>query len=109
MLSYRAERRRREASRLDQKVSWDPKVSLTGGQLGPPILCPHRAERRRREASRHKCLRPDNPPRPGQPAAIARYCVAGFGARPVSRKTFIYFSGTKKGDPLRLNVGGPSV
>ena len=69
----------------------------------------NRAERRRREASRHKCLRPDNPPRPGQPAAIARYCVAGFGAQPVSRKTFIYFSGTKKGDPLRLNVGGPSV
>ena len=69
----------------------------------------NRAERRRREASRHKCLRPNNPPRPGQPAAIARYCVAGFGARPVSRKTFIYFSGTKKGDPLRLNVGGPSV
>ncbi len=43
---------------------------------------------------------------------VVLYCVVGFGARAVSRKTpiyFIYFSGTKKGDPLRLNIGGPSV
>ena len=46
---------------MDQKVSWDPKVSLTGGQLGPPILRPQLAERRRREARRQKCLGPDDP------------------------------------------------
>ena len=39
------------------KVSWDPKVSWIGGQLGPSILRPQLAERRRREASCHECPR----------------------------------------------------
>merc|ERR1711894_148605 len=47
---------------------WVPSPTIPKPSAGARRF-PNRAERRRREASRHKCPRPDDPPRPCRPKA----------------------------------------